>query len=394
MVGYEFWLERDTLVLLDFDPDVAGIASQPFWLCWTTADGKLRSHAPDYFARLADGSARVIDYRPTGRIKPRDQAAFEATRDACASSGRYGRRSAVCVGALRHNGGVTPWKDRLSALARNRLPAEVAATWIELFQPGIRLVSSDTGPRVGHLGGNPALPDAMDWPTWARRGPLTFIAAVDCATLPREFVTIPLPDAGTLLFFYFDGRYSADEDQPAIAEDVDGCRVIFVPAGEPVIERTAPAGLAPYPRRDVFAEVVATAPEREHILLDHTETASGVPLAEAVESVLGPGRAGTDVFGELTWEANGDIPQHQVGGFASPVQGAVENEIAAAVLEGEWSDPRLSEEAARWVLLAQFDSDENTDMLWGDVGTLYWLIRTDDLKAGRFDAARCTMQCG
>lgn len=234
----------------------------------------------------------------------------------------------------------------------------------------------------------------MEWPTWAAQGPLTFIAAVDCATLPREFVTIPLPDAGTLLFFYFDGRYSADEGEPAMAEDVDGSRVIFVPAGEPVIERTAPAGLDPYPRCDLFAEVVATAPEREHILLDHTETASGVPLAEAVESVLGPGRAGTDVFGELTWEANGHIPQHQVGGFASPVQGAVENEIAAAVLEGAWSDPRLSAEADRWVLLAQFDSDENTDMVWGDVGMLYWLIRTDDLKAGRFDAARCTMQCG
>ncbi len=300
----------------------------------------------------------------------------------------------VPVGTLHHHGGVTAWKDRLSALAQDRLPADVAATWIELFQPGIRLVSNGTGPRVGQIGGNPALPDGMEWPTWVGRGPLTFIAAVDCATLPREFVTIPLPDAGTLLFFYFDGRYASDEGHPAMTEDVGGCRVIFVPAGDPVAERTAPAGLGPYPRRDVFAQVVATAPEREHILLDQTETASGVSLADAVESVLGPGRAGTDVFGELTWEVNGDIPQHQVGGFASPVQDAVENEIAAAVLEGEWSDPRLSEEAARWVLLAQFDSDEDTGMLWGDVGTLYWLIRTDDLKAGRFDTARCTMQCG
>ena len=48
--GYNSWLERDRLVLLDFDPDVIGIASQPFWLFWTTAEGKARSHAPDYFA--------------------------------------------------------------------------------------------------------------------------------------------------------------------------------------------------------------------------------------------------------------------------------------------------------------------------------------------------------
>jgi hypothetical protein len=40
LVGYESWLERDRLVLLDFDPDVVGIASQPFWLFWTTAEGQ------------------------------------------------------------------------------------------------------------------------------------------------------------------------------------------------------------------------------------------------------------------------------------------------------------------------------------------------------------------
>jgi hypothetical protein len=84
LVGYESWLERDRLLLLDFDPDTVGIASQPFWLFWTTAEGKPRSHAPDYFARLADGSALVLDCRPADRIKPRDQAAFDVTRSACA----------------------------------------------------------------------------------------------------------------------------------------------------------------------------------------------------------------------------------------------------------------------------------------------------------------------
>src|SRR5664280_2889761 len=51
------------LMLLDHDPAVVGIASQPFWLFWQH-DGKLRSHAPDYFARRADGSAVVVDCRP------------------------------------------------------------------------------------------------------------------------------------------------------------------------------------------------------------------------------------------------------------------------------------------------------------------------------------------
>jgi hypothetical protein len=86
-VGYESWLERDRLVPLDFDPEVVGIASEPFWLLWTTTEGMPRSHAPDYFAGLADGSALVLDVRPADRIKPRDQATFLATREVCGALG-------------------------------------------------------------------------------------------------------------------------------------------------------------------------------------------------------------------------------------------------------------------------------------------------------------------
>ncbi|MEV0269716.1 TnsA-like heteromeric transposase endonuclease subunit [Hamadaea sp. NPDC050747] len=45
-VGYESWLERDHVKLLDFDPAVVRIASQPFWLSWPTDRGP-RKHLPD-----------------------------------------------------------------------------------------------------------------------------------------------------------------------------------------------------------------------------------------------------------------------------------------------------------------------------------------------------------
>ena len=82
-VGYESWLERDHVMALDFDPTVVGIASQPFWLFWTRVEGRVRSHAPDYFARRVDGTAVVVDCRPVERRPPRDVAAFEATIRAC-----------------------------------------------------------------------------------------------------------------------------------------------------------------------------------------------------------------------------------------------------------------------------------------------------------------------
>ena len=82
-------------MLLDFDPEVVAIASQPFWLCWRDGAGRSRRHAPDLFARVADGSAAVIDVRPDDRIEPRDAEAFEATGKACELAGWRFRRVGV-----------------------------------------------------------------------------------------------------------------------------------------------------------------------------------------------------------------------------------------------------------------------------------------------------------
>ena len=66
-VGFESWLERDHVMVMDFDPGIVGIASQPFWLHWRDENGRPRRHAPDFFARRADGSGLVVDVRPDDR---------------------------------------------------------------------------------------------------------------------------------------------------------------------------------------------------------------------------------------------------------------------------------------------------------------------------------------
>jgi hypothetical protein len=45
-VWYESLLERDRLLLADFDPDVVGIAAQPMWLVGE-GKGVTRRHVPD-----------------------------------------------------------------------------------------------------------------------------------------------------------------------------------------------------------------------------------------------------------------------------------------------------------------------------------------------------------
>ncbi|WP_433515418.1 TnsA-like heteromeric transposase endonuclease subunit [Nonomuraea sp. CA-143628] len=49
-------------------------------------DGEARRHAPDYFVRLADGRARVIDVRAADQVNERTAEAFAATTEACATA--------------------------------------------------------------------------------------------------------------------------------------------------------------------------------------------------------------------------------------------------------------------------------------------------------------------
>ena len=94
-MGFESWLERDQVMMLDFDPDVVAFSAQPFWLGWTDADGPHR-HAPDFFARRRDGTGVVIDVRAEDRIPLRDAEAFAVTSQACDAVGWAYRR----VGAV------------------------------------------------------------------------------------------------------------------------------------------------------------------------------------------------------------------------------------------------------------------------------------------------------
>ncbi len=84
LVGYESWVELSHLMRLDADPEVIGVASQPFRLSWRYGGGRRRiRHTPDYFVRRRDGRAVVLDVRPDELVEPEDAAKFEATAVAC-----------------------------------------------------------------------------------------------------------------------------------------------------------------------------------------------------------------------------------------------------------------------------------------------------------------------
>ena len=253
--------------------------------------------------------------------------------------------------------------DQYTRLAAEHLPEELAERWTALLRPCIRLrpAKADEQNVAATLGGNPELPAGYAWPEWPERGPLSFVASVNCAALPSEGLSEHFPQDGTLLFFYYDAF---------IAES----QVLYVAENTPVSPADPPQGVEIFMRVDLVGKVEQSAPDNW--------------LPEVRRVLLGDDRA---------WPHPRDTPQelkpflrafarqrteigHQIGGHAMPIQGPVEHEIA-------------KDDAESWVLLAQIDSDEDAEMSWGDTGALYWLIRAEDLAARRFDQVRTTIQC-
>lgn len=214
---------------------------------------------------------------------------------------------------------------------------------------------------------------------------------MDCAQLPAAALDIPLPGDGTLLFFYFDGQLD-DGHALVLASEPDsrpGSRVLHIPADTSVSERPAPEGITAYTRVSLAARLTLSVPDTWHPIVHAALAPAGIP-----RHVHYGHPVRDDEFRDVVWDWYGGVG-HQIGGFAHPVQDAVEYEIAHAVLGGQvdWADPRLAEETNHWLLLAQIDSEEQAGMMWGDCGALYWLIRRDDLIARRFDRTVFTMQC-
>ncbi|WP_344362239.1 YwqG family protein [Streptomyces gobitricini] len=276
--------------------------------------------------------------------------------------------------------------DVLRTLAREYLPEGIAERWTGLLRPGLRLEQA-TGddPVAGRLGGLPELPEDAPWPVWEGHGPLAFVASFDCAALPSGSLGMALPTDGTLAFFYFDGQL--DDGHAVVAPDEPGtwagARVLYVPAGAALVERAAPAGIRPYSEVPLTARVETTAPYPWHPVV-YREFAP-MPDDHPVWS--------EDFLEALSDHAGGT--EHRIGGHANPVQDEVETEVARGALGSPpWNDPRIHDEALRWLLLAQIDTDDDVGMMWGDCGALYWLIRPEDLAARRFDRAMFTWQCG
>jgi hypothetical protein len=282
----------------------------------------------------------------------------------------------------------------LIEVARATLPPAVVEVWIGLLRPTVRLRRAREGEQVvGQLGGSPPLPDGMLWPQSEAGRPLGFVAGIDLGLVPVARLDLPLPADGQLLFFYRDPSEDPYEAPFWISDPLPevhppATSVVFVPAGAATTPRTEP-GAAVHPEVRLAAELIATGPDWDHPAL----VRAVAQLSDADRQFMADPYE-CDPF-RIEMGDRLDHPQHYLGGYASPVQGPVEVEVAQQRLGGHvsYDDPALYVEAGQWTSLLQIDSDPDADMKWDDCGSLYWVMRPEDIAAGRFEAAAFITQC-
>lgn len=82
---------------------------------------------------------------------------------------------------------------------------------------------------------------------------------------------------------------------------------------------------------------------------------------------------------KLNAQNNSDLPRHQLLGHPYQIQGDLLYTLR--------HDFHLEEEPTQWRLLLQVDTDDDTRMMWGDCGLLYFYISGQALARRDFSQA-------
>ena len=236
-------------------------------------------------------------------------------------------------------------------------------------------VTAADAPVVGYRGGLPSLPPDVEW-----SGESDFVAAVDCAALPRDLPGFPLPEDGHLLFFHFNHG-----EQPSFLGH-DGW-VSYVPAGTATAERARARSA------DMFDEAVRSGVEPEPFPLQCWRVWDVPNLECHGEFGFGSGSPGHFVelmpegFLDLLMALEDPRPAYVRDNETLALGGYCKTESDACA-SAQHTDP----EHRRWRPLASMVRDVY-DGREGVPHLVHWIIREDDLLARNFEDVQTHTVC-
>ncbi|MEB9456450.1 YwqG family protein [Bacillus anthracis] len=203
------------------------------------------------------------------------------------------------------------------------------------------------------MGGIPDLPFAFEYPTH-KGNPLQFIAQFNLKDLQHVGMDHNLPKTGMLYFFIIENYFEED------VSPTEAGRVLYY---------------------DVPVEQLRRADELQ---TNYNQCAITFELTYKLPELFIEDEADSDRFLQLLEELIPDnYDNHQM--FGEPF--SVQEEVLYETGEYMGVDPQ------KMTLLFQIDSDtKNCNMMWGDLGMLYFCIGNEDLKNRRFENACCVLQ--
>lgn len=282
-------------------------------------------------------------------------------------------------------------KERLSVLMRKLKPAELFSELLashglsrrrqeieKVSRPAIllktaRAVESKTDLGQSKIGGQPDLPEGMEWPAFKDGKPLAFLAQINLAEVASVSKLPGLPASGLLSFFSVFGWQSEDDADPQLPPgryEHGWTRVLYHPGSHKALQRCrTPSDVNSFRAAKVTFVAITCFP---------TDT------KEPAIAKLKWKRDVKEKYNDFVMAYNG-ARDHQLGnparnlllGYADYEQDFVK----------EVADENLQ-------LLFQLGSDENARMCWGDGGFIYFWVRPKDLARRNFARIFTDYQCG
>lgn len=248
-------------------------------------------------------------------------------------------------------------------------------------------VDEDTIPLgTTKIGGKPDVPKGFEWPKYYDN-PLSFIAQINMAEIVPFDTERILPASGMLYFFYDCEQQTWGFDP----EDKDCWKVHYYDGS-----------LDELIRMEFHEELPEYA--QYHAVKVSFKNEISLPSwdSDYIDS-LNLSEEEKDAFSELCEKFIGEQQViNKLLGHSDNIQGdmqlecqLVSNGLYCGDSSGYESPDRakLEKDAKDWRLLLQIDSDENAQMMWGDVGRLYFWIKENDLRLKNFDKVWMILQC-
>jgi uncharacterized protein YwqG len=280
-------------------------------------------------------------------------------------------------------------------------------SFLDLLQPmqksSIRIefdVKTETESPVGSskIGGNPDLPSNFEWFYFqgesyegiSANRPLSFLAQINCEEASKYDKDLILPPKGMLYFFYEFATMTWGFNP----QDKGSAKVYYYSGDISGLSRTK------FPL-DLLEEYKI--PEMTITFSSENELPD---YEEFVEWHEGFDYKQWDEYdkakSKLILESDEETVSKLLG-YANLIQGGMllQCELTTSGINTGNSDgysnvsAQQKEDSTKWQLLFQLDSiqTDKYEMLWGDVGRIYFYIEIDDLKALNFENSWLILQC-